>query len=207
MKLKQLIKKVKKQYGAEIGVKLTDQSIILSGEMDKWEDIVSVGYFFVDCKGNRHVVNNIKLKGKKPEKKRPLPTDDSLDGKEYDCIIIGGGIVGTTILRELSRYSLKLLLLEKEGDVARAQAGHDGMIHPGIDQRNTLKAKCLPGNLAAYKLIRVDFPLESYIVWVLKDGSKFLSLYKARQLKMLVRITKELNFKIEPKLNLGQKAP
>lgn len=211
MKLKQLIKKVKKQYGAEIGVKLTDQSIILSGEMDKWEDIVSVGYFFVDCKGNRHVVNNIKLKGKKPEKKRPLPTDNSLDGKEYDCIIIGGGIVGTTILRELSRYSLKLLLLEKEGDVARGASGaNDGMIHPGIDlKKNTLKAKyCLPGNLMYDKLAEeLDFPFErigQYIVFgSFKDRllSSYL-LYKARQLKIPgVRIiSKNEISKIEPEV-------
>jgi glycerol-3-phosphate dehydrogenase len=211
MKLKQLIKKVKKQYGAEIGVKLTEQSIILSGEMEKWEDIVAVGYLFVDRKGKRHVVNNIKLKGKKPEKKRPLPTDNSLDGKEYDCIIIGGGIIGATILRELSRYSLKLLLLEKEGDLARGASGaNDGMIHPGIDlKKNSVKAKyCLPGNLMYDRLAEeLDFPFErigQYIVFgSFKDRllSSYL-LYKARQLKIPgVRIiSKNEISKIEPEV-------
>ena len=35
----------------------------------------------------------------------------------YDVIVIGGGAVGTAILRELSKYDLKIALLEKEEDV------------------------------------------------------------------------------------------
>ena len=38
--------------------------------------------------------------------------------KLYDCIVIGGGIVGTAILDRLARYNAAVLLLEKENDVA-----------------------------------------------------------------------------------------
>ena len=38
--------------------------------------------------------------------------------KETDVVVIGGGIVGTAILRELSKYDLRCLLVEKEPDVA-----------------------------------------------------------------------------------------
>lgn len=37
----------------------------------------------------------------------------------YDILIIGGGVIGCAIARELSLYSLKVVLLEKEGDVAK----------------------------------------------------------------------------------------
>ena len=36
--------------------------------------------------------------------------------KETDVVVIGGGIVGTAILRELSKYKLRCLLVEKEPD-------------------------------------------------------------------------------------------
>jgi len=36
----------------------------------------------------------------------------------YDVIIIGGGVTGCTIARTLSKYDLKICLLEKEADIA-----------------------------------------------------------------------------------------
>ena len=35
----------------------------------------------------------------------------------YDAIIIGAGVTGCAIARELSRYQLNILVLEKEEDV------------------------------------------------------------------------------------------
>ena len=39
---------------------------------------------------------------------------------KYDVCIIGGGVIGCSIARELSRFKLKVILLEKEGDVAES---------------------------------------------------------------------------------------
>ncbi|MBR2809467.1 MAG: FAD-dependent oxidoreductase, partial [Erysipelotrichaceae bacterium] len=36
---------------------------------------------------------------------------------KYDVIVIGGGVTGCAILRELSKYDLTVALLEKEEDV------------------------------------------------------------------------------------------
>ena len=36
----------------------------------------------------------------------------------YDILIIGAGIIGTSIARELSKYKLKVAVLEKDTDVA-----------------------------------------------------------------------------------------
>lgn len=61
----------------------------------------------------------------------------------YDIIIIGAGVIGTSIARELSRYHLKVLVLEKEGDVSNgASKANSGIVHGGYDAKNgTMKAK------------------------------------------------------------------
>ena len=52
----------------------------------------------------------------------------------YDCIVIGGGVIGGTVLRELSRYNLRTVLLEKENDVAMgASRANSGIVHAGFD--------------------------------------------------------------------------
>lgn len=54
--------------------------------------------------------------------------------KEADVVVIGGGIVGTSILRELSKYKLKALLIEKEHDVAMGTtAANSAILHAGFD--------------------------------------------------------------------------
>lgn len=51
----------------------------------------------------------------------------------FDVIIIGGGVVGSAIARELSRFSLKIGVLEKELDVCNNTSGRNtGLIHTGI---------------------------------------------------------------------------
>ncbi|MHA1496874.1 MAG: FAD-dependent oxidoreductase [Promethearchaeota archaeon] len=36
----------------------------------------------------------------------------------YDVVIIGGGVIGCCIARTLSKYDIKIALLEKEADIA-----------------------------------------------------------------------------------------
>lgn len=61
----------------------------------------------------------------------------------YDCIIIGSGISGATIARELSRFNLKTIILEKEFDVStEATMANSAIVHSGHDPKpGTLKAK------------------------------------------------------------------
>ncbi len=61
----------------------------------------------------------------------------------YDIAIIGAGVIGGMIARELSRYHLSVCLLEKENDVAMgATRANSGIIHGGYDpEPGTLKAK------------------------------------------------------------------
>lgn len=50
----------------------------------------------------------------------------------YDVIIIGGGVIGCALARELSRYQLRLALLEKEVEVGFGTSKtNSGIIHSG----------------------------------------------------------------------------
>jgi glycerol-3-phosphate dehydrogenase len=61
----------------------------------------------------------------------------------YDVAIIGAGVIGTYIARELSRYKLKIALLEKDNDVANGTTkANSAIVHAGFDAKpNTLKAR------------------------------------------------------------------
>lgn len=61
----------------------------------------------------------------------------------YDAVIIGAGVVGAMIARELTKYNLKICVLEKENDVAcGATKANSAIVHAGFDAKTgTLKAK------------------------------------------------------------------
>jgi glycerol-3-phosphate dehydrogenase len=63
--------------------------------------------------------------------------------KEYDVAVVGGGVVGCAIARELSRYQLSVVLLEKESDVARGTSGkNSGVVHTGFNvPKGSVKAR------------------------------------------------------------------
>ena len=67
----------------------------------------------------------------------------------FDVVIIGAGAVGCAIARELSRYKLKIALLEKNPDVCFETSGRNsGVVHAGFNNRpGTLMAEfCVKGN-------------------------------------------------------------
>ena len=63
--------------------------------------------------------------------------------ENYDVIIIGGGVVGCGISRELMRCRARVLLLEKTNDICNGQSkANTAIIHGGYDAKpGTLKAK------------------------------------------------------------------
>lgn len=60
----------------------------------------------------------------------------------YDVIIIGAGITGSMLAKDLSQYKLKVALLEKENDIADgATMANSAIVHTGYDpEEGTLKA-------------------------------------------------------------------
>ena len=61
----------------------------------------------------------------------------------YDIAIIGAGVVGGLLARTLSKYNLKICILEKENDVAMgATKANSAIVHAGFDAKpGSLKAR------------------------------------------------------------------
>ncbi|MDP4179033.1 MAG: NAD(P)/FAD-dependent oxidoreductase [Bacillota bacterium] len=83
----------------------------------------------------------------------------------YDVCIIGAGIIGCSIARELSKYNLNICVLEKESDISVGTLGiskaNSAIIHSGFDvEPGTLKSKFIvEGNYMFDKLSKeLDFP-------------------------------------------------
>lgn len=83
---------------------------------------------------------------------------------KYDIIIIGAGVSGCAVARELSRYDLKICVLDKESDVCEGTSkANSGIVHAGHDAKpDTLKAKLnVQGNLMMEEMAKkLDFPFK-----------------------------------------------
>lgn len=81
-----------------------------------------------------------------------------------DVVIIGAGVVGCSIARELSRYDLQIQVLERASDVCEGTSkANSGIVHAGFDAHpGTLKAKMnVAGNEKMEALSReLDFPFQ-----------------------------------------------
>lgn len=84
--------------------------------------------------------------------------------KHFDVIIIGGGVIGSAAARELSRYRLKIGVLEKERDIVNGASGRNtGLLHSGIlYEKSLLRTKCcMEGNAEFDKVAKeLDVPFK-----------------------------------------------
>lgn len=84
-----------------------------------------------------------------------------MSGLQYDVTIIGGGVTGAAIARELSRYQLKTCLVEKAEDVCSGTSkANSAIVHAGYDAANgSMMAKMnVEGNFLMEQLSKdLDF--------------------------------------------------
>ena len=81
-----------------------------------------------------------------------------------DVVIVGGGVVGTAIARELSLHGLRCTLLEAASDIgARTSKANTALLHTGFDAKpGTLEARLVPRGQALLTeyATRVGIPLQ-----------------------------------------------
>ena len=107
----------------------------------------------------------------------------------FDVIIIGGGVVGCAIARELSKYKLSIAVLEKEDDVSWGiSCRNSGVVHAGFNnQPGTLMAKfCVEGSRSFEELCRqLDVPY--------KKIGKLVVAKKKEEIKELQKLKQQGN--------------
>ncbi len=140
--------RLRKTFGDSVEVRDERGSIVLEGRVRDWQEKVSAGWAAARF-GFLGVVNDLSVDGVPEERledslygRHESPGDRPLEGERFDVAIVGGGVIGCAIARELARQDLSIVLLEKEYDVATHTSGrNDGMIHDGFAAKpGTLKA-------------------------------------------------------------------
>lgn len=209
-----LQRKLKRRFKDQVSVRFHNRSIVVSGHLPTWDEIIEACTMCVQKDRNIHVVNDIVLDGIKiPKMRIPSLKDKKLEGKTPDVLIIGGGISGASIARELSKWKLDILLVEKESDLAMQASGrNDGEVHPGVDLNvGTLKQKyVLRGNRMYARICEeLDVPFKrcgQYVGFKDKSSYPFVKAYawhrknKCNVIDTRV-IDKETLKKQEPHLN------
>lgn len=135
----------------------------------------------------------------------------------YDVVIIGAGVVGCAVARELARYQLKTVVLEKSEDVCCGTSkANSAIVHAGFDaEPGTWKAKMnVIGSKKMEELSKeLDFPYKRNGSLVLCfDEKDFPKLEALKQkgiengVEGLEIITGEKIWEIEPNLSKNVKA-
>ncbi len=131
----------------------------------------------------------------------------------FDVTIIGSGVTGAAVARELSKYNLKTCVVEKAIDVASGTSkANSGIVHAGEDPiPGTLKAKMnVRGNEMFDKLQEeIDFPFkrnESFVLCFDEKDIEKLEELRQRGLKnglpdTMEIINREEALKLEPNLS------
>ena len=154
MKLERLQKELRK-LDPRITASEKDGCVLLEGEVDDYATIYAAGKLAVDKERYLGVLNDIVLRGFTQEVVLPPVEDDLLDGTCCDVLVIGGGVTGCAIARELRRHQLSVLLVEKGPDVASGQSSRNGgVVHVGVNfSKGSQKlAYCVRGNAMYRKL-------------------------------------------------------
>ena len=126
----------------------------------------------------------------------------------YDVIIIGAGVIGASVARELSKYKAKVLVLDKESDVGNVTSmANSAIVHSGYDPKpGTNKAKYNVEGNAMYDLLTKELDVEFKRIGSLtcatdEEEMKVIESYlpRAKENNVEVKIlNKEETKKIEP---------
>lgn len=130
----------------------------------------------------------------------------------YDVAVIGAGVVGAFIARELSRYKLRVCVLEKGADIAAGTSrANSAIVHAGYDaEPGTLKARFnVRGNMMMEQLSQeLDIPYKKTGSLVLAFDDKDMEMLQLLNQRGCLNgvhglevITKEQVLEMEPNIS------
>ncbi|WFA08380.1 NAD(P)/FAD-dependent oxidoreductase [Tissierella sp. Yu-01] len=127
----------------------------------------------------------------------------------YDVVIIGAGITGGFIARELSRYGLNVIILEKDNDIANGTTkANSAIVHAGYDAKpHSMKAKLnVEGNkMFDYICEELDVPFKRIGSHVIAFSNEEMVIINELYEKGI--INKVPGLRIIDKVELLQKEP
>lgn len=182
-----------------IGISFRADIVTLTGSVPSWDDVVRAGYIAASVTGVGGVVNDLTAADTlvrhtgssaafaEEATARPVTSRLPFAPKDADIVIIGAGVIGCAVARELSRYRVHIALVERAWDVAcGASKANNGMIHPGVDpEPGTLKARLNVRGNAMYDQVarELDFSFRRCgLLGVITDPDELfaLEIVKAR---------------------------
>ena len=131
--------------------------------------------------------------------------------KIHDVLIIGAGVTGTMIARELSKYRLDVVILDKNNDAGDAtSSANSAIVHSGYDpEPGSLKAKFnVLGNAKYPELVKqLDVPFEQCGSLTIATEDEQLEVLKELAERSKINgvevklLNKEEVLKMEPNIN------
>lgn len=105
---------------------------------------------------------------------------------KYDVVVIGAGVVGSLITRELSKYNISLALAERCNDMAMGSTkANSAIVHAGFDAKpGTLKAKLNVRGVTLMKKVCTELNVP------LKNNGSLVVAFSEEEMKTLEELKK-----------------
>jgi glycerol-3-phosphate dehydrogenase len=127
---------IEKATGEQVEVSMEDGIAKLRGHLTSHQVALEAGHLAGSFDKVREVVNDTVFPGKM-RFKTPRNISEELTGIEFDVVIVGGGVIGLALARELSQFDLSIALCERHNDVGMDQTTHsNAMVHPAIQAKH-----------------------------------------------------------------------
>ena len=135
-----------------------------------------------------------------------------MDSRIYDAAVIGAGVIGCAAARELKRYELDVVVLERESDVCEGTSkANSAIIHAGFDAvPGTMKARFnVEGNKMMDEVSKeLDIPFKRngamVVCWQESEMPKLQTLFErgiANGVEGMKLLTSDQAHKLEPALS------
>ena len=121
--------------------------VTLAGECETYQQLTEVAHLVAKLEGVRNVVSDLTAADVEIPRRDYTAWVEQGEAAgelaECDVVVVGLGIVGAAICRELSRYDLDVIAVEAAEDVAcgASKANNGGVHHAGGVKPGTLKAE------------------------------------------------------------------